>query len=60
MSNIIGFFHVNSTDVDYFNESLHENISKLQNDGQEIEIQYTTNVLPNGQLVYNALMLGRK
>ena len=56
---IKGIFHFNDTDFDTFNKHLFENINKLQDDGQEIEVQYKTNTLPNGQIFYSALILGR-
>lgn len=58
--NIKTFFNITNTDHAEFNKNLDEAINKLQSDNQRIEIQYTVNSFPNGQLVYSALVLGRK
>lgn len=57
---IVGFFNINNTDPSKFNKNLGKVIIRLQNDGQEVEIQYKVNNLNNSQLVYSALTLGRK
>lgn len=59
MKKIKGIFHVYNTDYKKFYESLVKDMSELQNDGQEVEIQYKTNNFENGQLVFSALLLGR-
>lgn len=60
MKKIFGNFHVSSTDFEKFNSGLNESINKLQDDYQEVEIQYNTNTFPNGQILYSALLIGRK
>lgn len=57
---IIGTFNLSSTDAEAFMNQLSEDINKLQDDGQEVEVQYSVNSFPNGQIVYSALLLGRK
>jgi hypothetical protein len=59
MKQIKGRFAISDTDFDSFNENLKEAINKLQNDKQEVEVQFKVNTLNNGQLVYSALVLGR-
>lgn len=59
MKYIKGVFHVYNTDYKKFYESLSKDINKLQNDKQEVEIQYKTNNYDNGQLVFSALLIGR-
>ena len=54
---IISYFNISSTDSSVFDENLRKVISRLQNDGQEVEIQYAVNSL---NLVYSALIIGRK
>jgi hypothetical protein len=60
MKRIIGLFNLSSTDFNEFNRQIENNINILQGDNQEVEVQYSTNVFENGQIVYSALILGRK
>lgn len=59
MKRIIGTFHLSNTNSNIFNTQLNQNIKTLQKDNQEVEVQYSTNII-NGQIVYSALILGRK
>jgi hypothetical protein len=59
MKQIKGIYNINDTDYKQFHELLIKDISFLQNDGQEVEVQYKVNNFDNGQLVYSALILGR-
>ena len=59
MKKIIGMFNVSSTDFDYFNKQFNKNVLILQTDGQEVEVQYSTNI-EHCEIVYSALILGRK
>lgn len=56
---IKGWFHINNTDYSTFNKDLQKVINDLQDDGQEVEVQYKVNTFNNGQMVYSALVLGR-
>ena len=60
MKQIFGFFNVGSDREDEFSDRVLKAIDDLQDDGQEVEVQYTTNVLPNGRIHYSALITGRK
>ena len=57
---IVGMFNPCSTDNKTFVETVHTTINKLQEDGQEIEIQYSTIGLGGANILYSALILGRK
>lgn len=57
---IVGIYNVSTTDGDEFIKSVSKNINLLQDDGQTVDAQYSTNSLGNGQLAYSALILGRK
>jgi len=48
------------TDYESFIKDISKTINSLQDDGQTVEVQYSTNSLGNGQLAYSALILGRK
>ena len=37
-----------------------EDINKLQEDGQEVEIQYDTTWMGDSKILYSALIVGRK
>ena len=52
---------VNITDIDpeRFYKKVNETISSLQEDGQIVEVQYSTNIRPDSLLVQCALILGR-
>lgn len=58
--NIYGIFNISCTDNTKFMKSLSERIIELQNDGQTVEVQYKVNRKQYGELVYSALILGRK
>ncbi len=60
MNKIIGMFNISNTDSSKFVKEFINTINVLQEDNQEIEIQYKVNSFSNGQLVYSALILGRK
>ncbi|WP_346961296.1 hypothetical protein [Clostridium sp.] len=53
-------YTIKTEDSCIFGKDLEEAIQILQNDGQEVEVQYKVNNFNNGQLVYSALILGRK
>jgi hypothetical protein len=55
MKQIKGIYNINDTDYKQFHELLIKDISFLQDDGQEVEVQYKVNNFDNGQLVYSAL-----
>lgn len=59
---IEGVYNVSNNNSDLFYEQLINIINKLQKEGQEVEIQYSTNVNENitGGIVYSALVIGRK
>ena len=57
---IVGMFNPCSTDNKTFVEMVQTAINKLQEDGQEIEIQYSTIGLGGANILYSALILGRK
>ena len=44
---------------DEFNKNFKNYLNALQNDGQEVEIQYKTNTVDN-KICYSCLMIGRK
>lgn len=60
MKNILAYFNVSNTNTDDFHKNLEGAINKLQEDGQEVEVQYKVNTFENGQILYSALILGRK
>jgi hypothetical protein len=57
---IVGIFNPTNTDVEKFLKDVTSDINLLQNDGQEVEIQYHPCSLNNGQVIYTALILGKK
>ena len=57
---IVGLFTVSNTDFINFNKDVSDAINKLQDDKQIVEVQFNTNILSNNQLVYSALIIGRK
>ena len=59
MKQIKGYFHLSMTDFDEFNKKFKNYVNALQNDGQEVEIQYKTNTVDN-KICYSCLMIGRK
>lgn len=56
---IKGVFHVCTSDPKFFNDTISENIKQLQEDGQEVEVQYQPLSPPHGQPILTALILGR-
>lgn len=56
---IKGVFNASGTDYKKFYEELVKDISELQINGQEVEVQYETNICNDGKLVHSALILGR-
>ena len=57
---IVGVFNPCSTDYEAFLNSVIEDINKLQEDGQEVEVQYSTTSLGGDNVLYSALIIGRK
>ena len=57
---IVGVFNPCSTDYGVFLNSVIEDINKLQEDGQEVEVQYSTTPLSGDNILYSALIIGRK
>lgn len=57
---IVGIYNPSSTDNKAFLEMVIEDINKLQEDGQEVEIQYSTIWLGGENILYSALIIGRK
>lgn len=57
---IVGIYNPCSTDNKVFLEMVIEDINKLEEDGQEVEIQYSTIWLGGENILYSALILGRK
>ena len=57
---IVGIFNPCSTDYEVFLNSVIEDINKLQEDGQEVEVQYSTTPLGRDNILYSALIIGRK
>lgn len=60
MKKIINICNLNHTDANQFIQELDSTVRRLQIDGQEVEIQYSTDALHTGQIVLSALVLGRK
>lgn len=64
MKQIAGRAVVSSNDSDVFRKQMDEWIIKLQSDGQEVEIQFSTDVIDNNinnkSICYSALVIGRK
>ena len=52
MKQIKGYFHLSMTDFDEFNKNFKNYLNALQNDGQEVEIQYKTNTGKNKDYDY--------
>ena len=59
MKQIKGYFHLSTTDFDEFNKIFKNCLNELQNDGQEVEIQYKTNTV-NDKIYYSCFIIGRK
>lgn len=57
---IYGMFNPCYTDNKKFVEQVQETINRLQEDGQEVEVQYKPIDLGYGNVLYSALILGRK
>ena len=57
---IVGVFNPCSTDYEVFLTSVIEDINKLQEDEQEVEVQYSTTSLGGNNVLYSALIIGRK
>lgn len=57
---ICGMFNLCYTDNKKFVEQVQETINRLQKDGQEVEVQYKPIDLGYGNVLYSALILGRK
>jgi hypothetical protein len=59
MKKIVGYAQVIHHNPKEFTNGVDEWISKLQNDNQEVEVHYSTNVV-NNTIMYTALIFGRK
>ena len=58
---IISVLQIINSDPNVFFKQLDEDIKKLQNIDQEVEVQYsTTNMNNEKTIVYSALIIGRK
>lgn len=53
-------FNPCSMDNETFTKMVIEDINKLQEDGQEVEVQYSTTSLGGDNVLYSALIIGRK
>lgn len=60
MKIIYGVYQVSNTNEKVFHNDLCDAIRKLQDDKQEVEVQYTTTLAIDGTMCYSALILGRK
>jgi chorismate mutase len=62
MRNIFGVFNISSNNAEEFYKQLSDIINKLQQNNQEVEIQYNTQIINNSEnpILYSALLLGRK
>lgn len=52
--------HLSNTDFNIFQENYGKALDEMQGDNQEVEVQYNTNTFPNGQVLFSALLIGRK
>lgn len=64
---IEGFFLISNSDAQKFYDDVSEKIKALQNDGKEVEIQYSTDKVEEGnsnylvnKICHSALIIGRK
>ena len=57
---VYGMFNPCYTDNKKFVEQVQTTINRLQEDGQEVEVQYKPIDLGHGNVLYSALILGRK
>lgn len=57
---IKGIFQIDSTDSKEFHEHLEKAINAVQGNGKEPEVQYRIAVLPTGEVVHAAVVLGRE
>ena len=57
---IVGMFNPCSMDNETFTKMVIEDINKLQEDGQAVEIQYNTTWMGDSKILYSALIVGRK
>lgn len=59
---IVGIHNISSSNSDEFISMVSSTINKLQDDDQEVEVQYCINVSEfiSGIIVYSALIIGRK
>ena len=57
---IVGIFNPCYKDNKTFVEKVMEDINKLEKDGQEVEVQYSTTSLGGDNVLYSALIIGRK
>lgn len=57
---IQGLYNISNTDANCFYKDLTNAIIELQQNQQNVEIQYQVNSFNDGQLVYSALIIGRE
>lgn len=60
MKQIVRTTHLSDTEYERFQKNYLKATDEMQGDNQEIEVQYNTNIFPNGQVLYSALLIGRK
>lgn len=62
MNDIIRIHNTSNTNHVQFVDDLNESVVEMQKNGLVVEVQYQVNVIGTGhsQLVYSALVLGRK
>jgi hypothetical protein len=63
MKKIIDCLHVSTNDIDGFYKLFKTYLKQLQNDGQEVEVQYNTQIIPSNSenpILHSALLIGRK
>ena len=51
---------IQNVNIEKFIIELKETMDEMQEDNQEVEVQYNPFVLPDGEIIYNALVLGRR
>lgn len=59
MKKIKGLFTPTSSNNNQFIKWVDDDINLLQEEGLEVEIQYTPVILPTGEVVFSALIIGR-
>lgn len=61
MNKIKGIFHITLISPEKFKEELNKVVNMLQEDGQQVQVQYSSNYGQDieGKMVYSALVIGR-